>query len=261
MDLVSRLKLYLNHRGISVTQFADECDIPRPTASQLLAGRNKKVSDEMIGKIHYTYPGLSISWLMFGEGEMLTNSDNKVIPTINQSEKNIQSSGGFRNNLNPIMDIDQSATSHAADYSNSTVASNVHFPQTSENENPVQSPSAPSVENGYTNTPPSGQQSFQSHKAQPLSQSYGSPATTYTQPSTPQSQNNMTGQHGPNGEKEKSKSTFVFSDTESSDKDALRTIRLTPDVRKSVVGIVVYYNDNTYESFIPDPDGKHPFIR
>ncbi|WP_289634555.1 helix-turn-helix transcriptional regulator, partial [uncultured Duncaniella sp.] len=66
MDLVSRLKQYLNTRGISITQFADECDIPRPSASQLLAGRNKKVSDEIIGKIHYTYPELSVSWLMFG---------------------------------------------------------------------------------------------------------------------------------------------------------------------------------------------------
>ena len=75
MDLVSRLKQYLTLRGIGITQFADECDIPRPTASQLLAGRNKKVSDEIIGKIHFTYPDLSVTWLMFGEGDMSTEGN------------------------------------------------------------------------------------------------------------------------------------------------------------------------------------------
>lgn len=67
MDLVSRLKTFLDSRQISVTQFADECGIPRPTGSQLLAGRNKKVSDEIIGKIHQAYPELNVVWLMFGE--------------------------------------------------------------------------------------------------------------------------------------------------------------------------------------------------
>ena len=52
MDIVSRLKTFINYLGIPVTQFADNCRIPRPTLSQLLNGRNKKVSDELIGKIH-----------------------------------------------------------------------------------------------------------------------------------------------------------------------------------------------------------------
>ena len=78
MDLVSRLKQYLDARQISVTQFADECSIPRPTGSQLLAGRNKKVSDEIIGKIHIAYPDLSIVWLMFGEGDMTTDKNIKI---------------------------------------------------------------------------------------------------------------------------------------------------------------------------------------
>lgn len=78
MDLVSRLKQYLDSRQISVTQFADECGIPRPTASQLLAGRNKKVSDEIIGKIHQCYPDLNVIWLMFGEGNMSTGRNIEI---------------------------------------------------------------------------------------------------------------------------------------------------------------------------------------
>ena len=58
MDIVSRLKIFLNSKGISNSVFADSCEIPRPTLSQLLTGRNKKVSDEIIKKIHQTYPSL-----------------------------------------------------------------------------------------------------------------------------------------------------------------------------------------------------------
>ena len=77
MDIVSMLKKFLDQAGISNSQFADNCDIPRPTLSQLLNGRNKKVSDEVIGKIHRAYPSLNVMWLMFGDGEMLLDgSDN-----------------------------------------------------------------------------------------------------------------------------------------------------------------------------------------
>ena len=78
MDIVSRLKKFLEHAGISNSQFADTCVIPRPTLSQLLNGRNKKVSDEVIAKIHRAYPTLNIMWLLFGDGEMIMSSgDNK----------------------------------------------------------------------------------------------------------------------------------------------------------------------------------------
>ena len=81
MDIVSRLKKFLDQAGISNSQFADNCDIPRPTLSQLLNGRNKKVSDEVIGKIHRAYPSLNVMWLMFGDGEMLLHgSDNPSSP-------------------------------------------------------------------------------------------------------------------------------------------------------------------------------------
>lgn len=72
-----RLKLFLDKIGVSSTQFADSCGIPRPTVSQLLSGRNKTVSDKVISMIHSAYPQLSIIWLMFGEGSMLVN-DSQV---------------------------------------------------------------------------------------------------------------------------------------------------------------------------------------
>lgn len=76
MDIVSRLKLFLSQNGITNSQFADTCGIPRPTLSQLLNGRNKRVSDEIISKIHEAYPALNIMWLMFGDGEMFVPNAN-----------------------------------------------------------------------------------------------------------------------------------------------------------------------------------------
>lgn len=70
MDIVNRLITYMEAHGIGSTQFADSCGIPRPTLSQILSGRNKKISDAVISKIHNAYPRLSVLWLLFGEGQM-----------------------------------------------------------------------------------------------------------------------------------------------------------------------------------------------
>lgn len=78
MDIVSRLKRYMDYQQIAISQFADTCSIPRPTISQILNGRNKKISDELIGKIHSAFPDLSVVWLMFGEGDMLSGANIKT---------------------------------------------------------------------------------------------------------------------------------------------------------------------------------------
>ena len=78
MDIVSRIKAFLSQKGIAYSIFADKCDIPRPTLSQLLNGRNKKVSNEVLDKIHLAYPELSIMWLMFGEGEMMSEIGKNI---------------------------------------------------------------------------------------------------------------------------------------------------------------------------------------
>ncbi len=78
MDLADRIKIFINFLAIGSSQFADNCKIPRPTLSQILNGRNKKISDEIIGKIHQTYPSLSVLWLMFGEGDMVSTENTRI---------------------------------------------------------------------------------------------------------------------------------------------------------------------------------------
>lgn len=78
--MVDRLKFYIETQGMLTSQFADAIGMPRSSFSQLLTGRNKSISDATIGKIHAAFPELSILWLLFGEGEMLTNSQASQQP-------------------------------------------------------------------------------------------------------------------------------------------------------------------------------------
>ncbi len=79
-NFATRLKLFMESINVQSSQFADMCEIPRPSFSQLLSGRNQKVSDVLIRKIHAAYPDLSVMWLMFGEGPMLSlqESNNSI---------------------------------------------------------------------------------------------------------------------------------------------------------------------------------------
>ncbi len=86
MDIVARIKYFLEENNIANSQFADKCDIPRPTVSQLLNGRNKKISNEVISKIHAAYPNLSIMWLMFGEKPMILQSETSDDMQISETQ-------------------------------------------------------------------------------------------------------------------------------------------------------------------------------
>lgn len=74
-NVAIRLKGFIDEMGLTNSQFADTCGIPRPSLSQLLTGRNKKISDVLIGQIHQAFPQLSVVWLLFGEGRMLVSEE------------------------------------------------------------------------------------------------------------------------------------------------------------------------------------------
>lgn len=79
-NIAFRLKFLLQNLGITSSSFADECGISRATFSQLLTGRNKKISDVLIGQIHAAYPALSILWLLFNEGPMWNGQPGNFNP-------------------------------------------------------------------------------------------------------------------------------------------------------------------------------------
>lgn len=210
MDLVSRLKQYLNTHGIGITQFADECMIPRPTASQLLAGRNKKVSDEIIGKIHHTYPELSVTWLMFGEGDM----------EIKPSKSNIAET--------------QSAATDSPMQASDTVHSET-------------------IDNGLFSV----SDSEEKMSTETIGEEFTFAGNTFT--FTPQSSTFRMPSSAPVADAER---PSMDKPIEQQPKEtSSRHITLTPEKGKCVTGIMVYYSDSTFESFVPDPDAKLPFMR
>ena len=77
--VAERMKSFIEYKGISVTQFADATKIQRSSMSQILGGRNQKISINTIGKIHSAYPDLSIYWLLYGTGPMILPS--RLIPS------------------------------------------------------------------------------------------------------------------------------------------------------------------------------------
>ncbi len=78
MNIVDRLKSYMDYIGMASTQFADVANIPRPTISQILNGRNRKISNEVIEKLHLGFPDLNIMWLLFGDGDMEVRRNNRI---------------------------------------------------------------------------------------------------------------------------------------------------------------------------------------
>jgi len=92
MDIVSRLVAFRDYKRLSNSQFADTAGIPRPTLSQFLNGRNKRMSDDLTAKIHSAFPELNIMWLLFGEGDMIIDSNIKISEGKNDSPEAILSS-------------------------------------------------------------------------------------------------------------------------------------------------------------------------
>lgn len=178
MDIVSRLKTYISYLNIQTTLFADNCKIPRPTLSQLLNGRNKKVSDELINKIHVAYPDLSMLWLMFGEGNMLITQKNET-----SEPQNAQNPGLFDDEYSNIEEVGA-----RIDFKNNIT------------ENTSENISSPFDSNFEVNS--------------------------------------------------QQKNDEITASTHNvSKKD--NTITFSTVSKKKIVNIIVYYNDNSFESFLP----------
>jgi len=68
--MVERIRLLLETRQLTPTQFADVIGVARPIVSHILSGRNKP-SLEVVQRILGAMPDLSMAWLLNGTGPML----------------------------------------------------------------------------------------------------------------------------------------------------------------------------------------------
>lgn len=230
MDIVGRLKLFLDYLGIPVTQFADNCGIPRPTLSQLLNGRNKTVRDEIIAKIHEAYPQLSIMWLMFGEGSMVADDSERPTPNPAGTAPSSSDDQIRENTVFASASSDDSENQNLSDLSKESIDGNISLPLDFMLDN------EPMHDNGTS---------------YPASESVNRPDLT--------------------GPLETARNTSTAERIEAKESDRTITFHqedipqsghsapIHPE-GKHVVSIIVYYSDNSYQSFIPDPDGRFPMM-
>lgn len=309
MDLVNRLKYYLDENKIAISQFADKCRIPRPTLSQILNGRNKKVSDELITKIHDAYPDLSVLWLMFGEGDMVSRQNTRISETENnaayaanqaqhieddhisesersqyatqaeaseKSEEGIDTPPSTNWNKNDRESATTNATSHPADGAVTQQAADagdepgIGF--AAEYEEPAT----------YHSPAPHAMQSEDSAANHAFGSSiYGNGSTTFgsqaTAPTRPESQsqgrdNTKNDKDEPRQPREPGSIVFINTnpletpsqaknkeETNRGDcntatrqeKESAKTFAVAAAAGKKITNIVVFYSDNSFQSFSP----------
>ncbi len=63
MTIQDKIKSLILDKNLTSTKFADEIDVPRPSISHILSGRNKP-SLEIVQKIIKKYPELGLEWVI-----------------------------------------------------------------------------------------------------------------------------------------------------------------------------------------------------
>ena len=79
--MVERIRILLESRQLTPTQFADIIGVARPIVSHILSGRNKP-SLEVVQRILAAMPDLAMPWLLNGAGPMLADTSVAAKPLV-----------------------------------------------------------------------------------------------------------------------------------------------------------------------------------
>ncbi|NQU88416.1 MAG: helix-turn-helix transcriptional regulator [Mariniphaga sp.] len=92
-----KLKLFLDHEGLTAAYLADRIGVQRSSFSHILNGRNKPSAD-FITKLLQVYPDLNANWLFGSSDNMLLTkriksdnlfSSNEITQTIENLQKDV----------------------------------------------------------------------------------------------------------------------------------------------------------------------------
>ena len=75
----TRLKNWMENKGLKPSVFADKIGVNRATISHILSGRNKP-SIDFLEKLLRAYPNLNSNWLITGVGYMQIKKQEKQAP-------------------------------------------------------------------------------------------------------------------------------------------------------------------------------------
>lgn len=88
-----QLKYFFKKRGITQQQIADALDVQQSYVGALLNGR-RTITRNYAQKFHELY-GLSVAWLLTGEGEMLSSGAAGTVNNISiNASNNVKAGGG-----------------------------------------------------------------------------------------------------------------------------------------------------------------------
>ena len=250
MDLVNRLRHYMETSLLTISQFADRCGIPRPTMSQLMNGRNKRISDEIINKIHSAYPDLSVLWLMFGEGDMLTGENIKIsepqkssIQSVTQPQHtDFKQDNPQATHNNPFIQNDQSGGDTLETLLFDEQKEIISTSQTPLIDDPVHKDNIL-----FETTPKPTPTSTSSPVNSSIRNDFGvSPAATPRNANVTSNDITRTLSGQVSGQ--------ISGQTQSRESrpNEGKSIQISADAHKKITNIVVFYSDNSFQSFLPD---------
>lgn len=230
-DFAYRLKLFISTLKMNSSQFADRVGIARPSLSQILSRRNKKVSNNVVAQIHEAFPALSVLWLLFGEGEMYDSlSAPSSIADSSQSQGNDAPGDAFDDSDAPASDFTE-GTSPLSDASSFAVASD---------QEPAPYPS-------------SGSDAIKALKTENSTNSGSFPFSNdrekSTNPSEGEKYPNLRGLTEPENPRSSRMNTMTAADLKIL--DLTRQIDKMRENPRKVTQITIYYDDSTFETFYP----------
>ncbi len=98
-----QLKFFFKERGITQQQIANALDVQQSYIGALLNGR-RTITRNYAQKLHDLY-GLSVAWLLTGEGEMLSSGAAGTINNISiDASNNVKAGGGVSGTVSQVGD-------------------------------------------------------------------------------------------------------------------------------------------------------------
>lgn len=230
-DFAYRLKLFITTLKMNSSQFADRVGIARPSLSQILSRRNKKVSNNVVALIHNAYPALSVLWLLFGEGEMY---DTPGIPCSNAGTVQLQGD-------ETSSELSEEAMASSTEYAGETdPLSDTSSFAVAADEEPSPYPLVASGAESRAETEKStnsGGFSFSNDREKS------------TNPSAGEKYSNLRGLTEPENPAQTRMNTMTPADLKIL--DLTRQIDKMRENPRKVTQITIYYDDSTFETFYP----------
>lgn len=93
-EVKDRIRMIMERERLTAGAFAENIGVAQATISQILRGRNKYPSTDVILRLHQRYPDISLEWLLTGHGNMKGTPDGHAVTDGNFAGRENMGMGG-----------------------------------------------------------------------------------------------------------------------------------------------------------------------